>query len=97
MRASGAGVMGVGIVVTWFLTGESSPPQKTGLAPEGSFPGEKTYGGIHCSKVKKLARSFLQKQLSDSEVEQIKIHQEYCVSCRSFVESLPDPDSHTDV
>jgi hypothetical protein len=49
---------------------------------------EPTFGGIACSKVRKLAPLFRTAQLDEVVIQQIKIHLEKCPECRKLLESM---------
>lgn len=84
LRVGGTGaVLGLGATGAWFLV------QDRGLLDSG-LPGDKDYGGIRCSKVRDLAKPFLQNQLSRQVAQQIEVHLEACAICKSFVKSLAD-------
>jgi hypothetical protein len=48
---------------------------------------EPTFGGIACSKVRKLAPLFQTAQLDEVVIQQIKTHLEKCPECRKLLES----------
>jgi hypothetical protein len=96
-RVGGAGgVIGTVLMGAWLLSDDDNLSDVIGLPSQGGFSGEKTYGGISCTKVKESAQAFLQARLGDSLVEQIEVHLEYCVSCKSFVESLSEANQRVD-
>lgn len=90
LRVGGTGaVLGLGATGAWLLV------QDRGLLDSG-LPGDKNYGGIRCSKVKDLAKPFLQNQLSSQVARQVEVHLEACPICKNFVKSLAESSELAD-
>lgn len=51
-------------------------------------PDDPIHGGIACSRVREIAREFVQGQLDDKVNRQIRIHLEECERCRILIESM---------
>lgn len=51
-------------------------------------PDDPIHGGIACSRVREIARQFVQGQLEDTVVRQVTIHLEECERCRILIESM---------
>lgn len=90
-RAGGAGgVIGMGMLGAWFVTQERKPQPAAGLPASKRYVGEETYAGITCTKVKEQAELFLDEQLDASVLEQIENHLQLCISCKTYIQYLPD-------
>ena len=59
-------------------------------------PTEPGFGGIVCSRVGELAPQYIMGQLDPAVAQQIKMHLEQCVACRTQMESMqPKTAAHS--
>lgn len=59
-------------------------------------PTERDFGGIVCTRVRKLAPQYMMAQLDPAVTQQIKTHLEQCVACRTLLESMqPKMSAHS--
>ncbi len=91
------GLVGMGVIGAWMLTKVGNESLDNGSTVKGTFPGDRMYGGILCSKLKAQGQLFLDGKLSDSVVAQIEIHLAECFSCKDFINSLREVEDSADV